>query len=74
MASIPEVRRLWRLRKRHHHVDADLRREGTLGVELRFVYDGRPVFIRRWKTARSALARAAEKRRELERAGWVDHW
>lgn len=64
---------LWRLRKRNHRVDAQLE-ESPRRVELRFVYDGRPVFAREWRTRRSALAQASKKRRELERAGWVEHW
>ncbi len=65
---------LWRLRKRNHRVDAELEQSGANRVELRFVYDGRPVFAREWRTRRSALAHASQKRRELERAGWVEHW
>jgi hypothetical protein len=65
---------LWRLRKRNHRVDAHLADTGSGRVEIRFDYDGRPVFVRQWRTRRSALAHALKKRRELERAGWVDHW
>ena len=64
---------LWRLRKRNHCVDAQLE-ETSRRVKLRFAYDGRAVFAREWRTRRSALAHASKKRRELERAGWVEHW
>ena len=64
---------LWRLRKRNHRVEAHLE-EMARRVELRFDYDGRPIFARRWRTRRSALAHASKKRRELERAGWIEHW
>ena len=66
--------RLWRLRKRNHHVDADVTRAGSHEVELRFSYDGRTMLVRRCRTNRSARARATEKRKELELAGWTEHW
>jgi hypothetical protein len=68
------VRRIWRLRKQQHHIDAELRDDGSDAVELRFSYDGKIASSRRWPTRRLAFSNASEKRQELERAGWVDHW
>jgi hypothetical protein len=73
-AYLPD-RRLWRLRKLHQQVDAQLRDEGgDVGVEMRFFYNGELVYARRWPTRDLALAEAAEKRAELERDGWTAHW
>jgi len=71
LANPPE--RIWRLRKRHHQVDALLRVDEE-GVEIRFLYDGTLTYSRRWPARAIALAHAAEKREELERSGWTMHW
>ena len=65
--------RLWRLRKLHQQVDAQLR-EDREGAEIRFFYNGTLAYQRRWPTRELALAQAAEKRAELERGGWTLHW
>ena len=66
--------RVWRLRKRQQSIDAVLRDRPDGGVTLDYVYNGRRVTRRTWPTRDDALSAATEKRRELERAGWVTHW
>jgi hypothetical protein len=68
-----EFRRLWRLRKLHHQVDAEIRDLGDT-CELRFVYDGEIAYRGREQTLAAAAEKAARKRAELERAGWIFHW
>jgi hypothetical protein len=69
----PAGQRLWRLRKLHQWVDAELQVEGPI-VELRFSLNGDVAYERRWATRAEALAEAATKRAELEREGWMPHW
>ncbi len=67
--------RLWRLRKLHHAVDAELRfAAGGDDVELCYLYDGERAYRRRWANRALAVQAAGEKRAELEREGWVFHW
>jgi len=68
------VQRIWRLRKRQHQIDAELRDEGSSGAVVRFFYDGKVAFVRWWPTRREADGSVREKRDELERAGWIEHW
>jgi hypothetical protein len=67
--------RVWRLRKLHQYVDAELHdRADSSGVEIQFLYNGARAYSRRWPTRDLALAEAASKRAELEREGWMFHW
>ena len=73
--------RLWRLRKLHQSVDAELRQAddaddagSEAGAEVRFLYNGELSYARACPTRSSALAEAAAKRAELERDGWTFHW
>ena len=66
--------RVWRMRKLHQYVDAELVDTGEAGVELQFFYNGERAYSRRWPTRERALNEAAEKRAELERDGWMFHW
>jgi hypothetical protein len=67
--------RLWRVRKAHTSIDAQLRSTGEARpFELRFFYDGELVFNRFWASRDAAIAFAAEQLRELQRAGWNTHW
>jgi hypothetical protein len=68
------MHRLWRLRKQNLVVDAEMRDEGTLGVEIAFLYNGELTYRRRWPTRDAAIAEATAKRSELEREGWMLHW
>jgi hypothetical protein len=65
--------RVWRLRKLHQQADARLREDGQ-GAEVQFFYNGVLTYTRWWPTRVLALADAAEKRAELEREGWMEHW
>jgi hypothetical protein len=74
-SSKETVQRLWRLRKRHHHVDAELRSvAGMDDVELRYLFNGVRAYKRRWPHRALAVQEAATRRAELEREGWVFHW
>ena len=67
--------RLWRLRKLHQSVDAELNeeREGG-GVAVQFFYNGKLSYARHLPTRALAVAEAGAKRAELERDGWTFHW
>jgi hypothetical protein len=67
--------RVWRVRKSHTWIDAQIRGcPQSTDVEIRFSYDGVPMLVRRWPSRERALTHAAEELRELQRAGWVTHW
>ena len=67
--------RLWRLRKLHQTVDAELQEiAGSAEVEVAFFYNGAFAYARRHPSRAAALAEAAVKRLELERDGWSFHW
>jgi hypothetical protein len=70
------AQRLWRLRKLHDYVDAELREEegGSGAVEVHFFYNGAITYVRQQPTRALALAEASAKRAELERDGWMFHW
>jgi hypothetical protein len=65
--------RVWRVRKNHTSIDAQVS-DWEAGVEIRYFYDGEPVFSRRFATRELAEADAAVRLRDLERAGWNSHW
>jgi len=65
---------LWRLRKREHRVEAELRDRGKSGVEVKFFYDGTPAHRRVWPTRSQAMEDADRTRADLERSGWILHW
>jgi len=65
--------RLWRARRRHDRIDVVLRSIGTTWV-LEYIRNDRPMFMRRYETEMKARADAAERLKELQRAGWIDHW
>ena len=67
-------RRLWRLRKLHQWVDAEIHDHAAGGVELQFLYAGEVSYRQQWSTHAAALEEAARKRAELEREGWTFHW
>jgi hypothetical protein len=68
------VQRIWRLRKHHHAVDAELREAPAGDFCVQFFYDGVLTYERRWPTRALALTDAADRRVELERIGWMAHW
>ncbi len=65
--------RLWRMRKLHQYVDAEIWPNGD-GVELRYAYNGELTYRRSWSSRGQALDEAAARRAELERDGWMFHW
>jgi hypothetical protein len=65
--------RLWRVRKRQSSIDAILRVDADM-VTLEYVLNGRRITLRRWPTRAQAMNAASERRAELERAGWTEHW
>ena len=62
--------RLWRVRKNHTSIDAQIR-DRDVGVEIRYFYDGEPVLSQQWPTRQLALTDAAARLRDLQRAGWT---
>ena len=65
--------RLWRLRRRHDHIDAVLRKRGAQW-ELRFLRNDRLILTRRYERRDLADAEAGARLRDLQRAGWNTHW
>ena len=65
--------RLWRVRKDHTWIDAQVS-SGPLGVEVRFLLDGERALSRRFPTRALATADADRRLRDLQRAGWTTHW
>ena len=65
--------RLWRARRRHVHIDAVLEGRGRLWV-LTFFRNDRPMASIEFPTQRAARSAARIKLKELEVAGWIDHW
>ena len=65
--------RLWRARRRHHHIDAQLR-EATGGWELSFLHDDQPLLAWTFVDRATALADADRRLRDLLRVGWNVHW
>jgi len=71
--AMREFERLWRLRRRHAHIDALLRpRDGAW--DLRFTRNERVLLTQEFPDRESACAAAEARLRELQRAGWTTHW
>ena len=68
-----DFQRLWRVRKRYDHIDAEIRRRGA-EWELRILRNGRRLLSWRFPDRDAASAEAALRLRELERSGWHTHW
>jgi hypothetical protein len=66
--------RLWRLKKLHQAVDAELHGPAGEACEVRYLLNGQLSYARHCPSRADALADAASKRAELERDGWVFHW
>ena len=67
--------RLWRVRKDHVWLDAQLQAsDDRSGFDLRVFYHGSLVFSRRWPSRDEAVDFAARQLRDLQRAGWNTHW
>jgi hypothetical protein len=65
--------RLWRLRRRHNHIDAIVR-PWRRQWQLEFVRNGRVLLTRTYVTREKASADAEARLRDLQRAGWNTHW
>ena len=65
--------RLWRARRRHAHIDALLRADGDVW-EVSYSRDDRPLLSQVFPTEDAAREDADIRLRDLQRAGWVDHW
>jgi hypothetical protein len=65
--------RIWRVRKRSDHIDAEIGPHGA-EWELRIVRNGRRLLAWRFADREAATAEAVSRRRELERSGWQSHW
>ena len=74
MAALQAAIRLWRLKKLHQSVDAELRPGPAGSVELRLVLNGEVSYRREWPSRDAACDDAAGRRAELERQGWMFHW
>ena len=73
IGSSPLAERLWRVRKDHTWIDAQIR-DCPDGVEVGFSYDGARVFARRFSTRDLAVNEADRTLQDLQRAGWTTHW
>jgi hypothetical protein len=71
---LSDTKRLWRLRKLHDTVDAELRELPDGAIEVQFFYNGSFSYARRVPTRSEAIGEARSKRAELERQGWNFHW
>jgi hypothetical protein len=67
------IHRLWRMRRRHDHIDATLAAAGA-AWELTYLRNDRTMLAWRYPDEVDARRDADTRRRELERAGWVSHW
>jgi len=65
--------RLWRARRRHDRIDAELRLSGSAWV-LEYWRNDRLMVTRRYETETKARAEAEVQLKDLQRVGWIDHW
>ena len=65
--------RVWRVRKDHTWIDAQVS-TGPAAVEVQFFIDGERVLTRAFPTRALATAEADRRLRDLQRAGWTTHW
>jgi hypothetical protein len=65
--------KLWRARRRHHHIDAVLG-PGAAGWAIEYFRDDRPLVTREFSDEESARQDAVGRLKELQRVGWVVHW
>ena len=74
MSAPPDLsQRLWRMRRRHQHIDATLVAADGFW-ELTYWRNRQPMLVWRYPDEAEARAEADARRRELERAGWTSHW
>ena len=65
--------RLWRVRRRHVHIDAELH-EDAGAWQLEFLRNDRLMLRWRFVDQRAARQEADRRLRELQRVGWTLHW
>jgi hypothetical protein len=65
--------RLWRVRRRHDHIDAELG-EDAGAWRLEFLRNDRRLLTWRFADRPAAEAEADRRLRDLQRAGWTLHW
>jgi hypothetical protein len=65
--------RLWRVRRRHDHIDAVLS-QGTDVWTLEYLRNDSLFLAWRYSDRESAVADADGRLMELLRAGWTSHW
>ena len=68
-----EFERIWRVRRRHAHIDALLRPRGA-SWDLRFTRNDRVLLTQEFADREAASAAAETRLRDLQRAGWNLHW
>jgi hypothetical protein len=73
MSLDPNLERLWRVRRRHDHIDAVLSARGSCW-ELRFLRNDRLMLAWCHERRETACLDADERLHELQRAGWNTHW
>jgi hypothetical protein len=64
---------LWRVRRRHDHIDAVLRVLET-EWELEYRRNDRPMIAWRFEARADVDAEARSRLQALQRAGWTTHW
>ena len=72
-STLGSSERLWRLRRRHHYIDAILQ-ESVDGCTLEFRLNGKSLVTWRRENRKQASADAMTRLRDLQRAGWNEHW
>lgn len=71
----PTDLRIWRLRKRHLYVDAELKLVPETGEwDLAVFYGTTLTSSKRFATRNEAVDEGRARRAELEREGWTFHW
>jgi hypothetical protein len=65
--------RLWRVRRRHDHIDAVLS-EAPAAWTLEYLRNDTAFLVWRYPDRASAIAEADGRLQELLRAGWNAHW
>ena len=65
--------RLWRVRKRYDHIDAEIRRLDA-HWELTISRNGRRLLSWKFADRGAATSEAVSRLRDLERSGWHTHW
>lgn len=66
--------RIWRLKKLHQAVDAELLVFSSSHIDVRYLFNGEVSYVRSCANRQEALDEAASRRAQLEREGWAFHW